>query len=1252
MKRTMETTTRFLPRLGRIVALFCLLLSLFVFPLPAAESPSSSGPAAMVDTPVLRIPVADEPPEIDGKFEEGEWADASALSGFWYDFSQADFRFLAPMQTQVQLYATSDKENLYLAYVSPVYPKGSWLRARARFPDVIFHPLYGLQWDDHIELELRPYHDNIEGFRLGLFKWFANPIGTSSDQYWSQQSGEGKRWTSQAVVRSQPTPERWVLEMSVPLESMKHGLYAGNDDEGEPLVTLPPPDGAAYRCWFTRGIGGNQKFFNCFDAHIFNVTKTKLIFDSQAPSFQITELGPIMDDVIDVRLNVKNHANRSQTVRIGFFVESAEGLVYTSYEDDELNDGLLELRPGEVRDVRLQQPFPGISRDGNVLWFDVRAAGQPAKTLFLTRLIRFHSMDGGRVGDQSFRERRLDVIAEMRPPRQDFDCRVNVSPYARRLAAVVDVGIHGASKEAQSATEARVLLQTTDLSQKTVAQGRAPIKGDFGIVLMDLSKVAMDETYKTSCLLFDKNKRIVGEVEADPFHLTKEEWMNNELGLEDRVWEPFVPLTVHDDGFETLKHRFALADSGLPAQIHIKPDPRDLPLEHRRTEWHSVPQESFSIPPLRCEEVPLSDEQLTAIGRGPQLRGTLRLEAVVGGRRVAAKATSPAKLARRGKSEFEYVSKVSIGPIDADLRIRYDCDGSMHVALDYGSKRAVQVDGLELVMDVAGPVDMALCQRKGSMAGAEPWEVSLPAGQGVIWKDSDFDSVELFYNNFTPWFRFGSADRSFSYYCDSDRGWILDRRGETISLERDAQGRITWRVKFINHRAAVEGRRQIAFSLLTHPAKSKPRNARRIAWFYRGDQWAALYPGEPLEPPPHYFPQTWRFAAGAPKDLPESDRYKFRRQQPPWVRYGRWRNIGVTDELDRQWQDKIVYHFEKHIRDGRRTGWWWDEYWPAYRSEDLADGDAYIRDAEAVGENELPWKSGFLTTYMRDTLKRLARIQAANNVPQRNYYWANNSASMLESFGWDCQLVEEAGAGHRSYDIDNVVQYPTSLYRTLCHTDTGLIARIVPDHGGVPPGDDPRLERQYFGRALLNDIGVCFNGPHGRIQQLEEAIRLIRSLDEFGFFDDRHTEVLPYWRNGQFVEIRGRGAEKANVTVYRRPIDPENPDAGYKALFVLMNGNDSAVEVPLVIKDTKRILGGPNNQTLGEIRQRIEVPEALADAWPALVERDAASPALRDIETGQAVGKTGGAETYGPVFVDRHDFRVLYGHLSKATEAP
>ena len=174
-----------------------------------------------------------------------------------------------------------------------------------------------------------------------------------------------------------------------------------------------------------------------------------------------------------------------------------------------------------------------------------------------------------------------------------------------------------------------------------------------------------------------------------------------------------------------------------------------------------------------------------------------------------------------------------IGPIDAELLTRYDCDGSLHATLIYGSDAPVKIDRLELVADIAGTVDLVLSETGTGMGdiGADRGECSLPDKPGVLW-DSTMTKMELFYSRFVPWFWFGSADRGWSYYSDSDKGWILDRDGSAMQLERDRTGDVTWRVVFVNHPAEVEGRRTIEFSILTHPAKPKPENFRRHAWQY------------------------------------------------------------------------------------------------------------------------------------------------------------------------------------------------------------------------------------------------------------------------------------------------------------------------------------------------------------------------------------------------------------------------------------
>jgi hypothetical protein len=1283
---------------------------------PAAV-PTSYGAASKVDEPILRVPFLDKPPVIDGVMSPGEWDDASALSGFWYDWGFGNFKFMAPPQTQLQIYMGYDKENLYILHSSPIYPVDSWLKARGRFPDSLMHPLYGMLWDDHAELEIRPIEDMARGFKLGLLRWDVNPIGTMCDWYWSVDGGSDYKYTSGARIRSQTDGKRWIIEYAIPLKSLLYGQYGGKEEDGRPIVEIPPRDGTVYRAWFSRGIGGNGPLFNACDAHGWNVTKMKLVFDRYAPVIQINDIGPLMDGILDAQLTVKNHNTRSETVRLGVHIESGDGPLYSTYESAETPGGLLELRPGETRKIKLRKQLSGMTTSGDVLWFDVRSVGQPDKTMFRTRLIRFHMMDAGGPGGGTFRETRIDAIEKLRPPRNpDFDLRVEVDPYTKRLAAVVDRGQVGVKDEVKTATEARLIVKQIESGEQTdIHEFSAKMVGNFATFLCDATNMAPGNVYQVTVLLFDENMKIVAEqTETKPFvHLTaastpdkpikgekiqmqpwmkektdgdralkilvreaprgtrresyqKAPWMENKIGLDDTVWEPFTPITADDKGFSTLKHRFTVDASGLPAQIDIRPDVRELPLE------------------LRGSNAKVPADTLLGLGRGPQLRTPMRLEAVIGGKRVSAKVVTPAKAVRTWKSEIEYASTLQIGPVQAELLMRYDCDGSMHAVLNWGSDAPAKIDRLEMVTDIAGTVDLAISQcisGGGDQVGADRWECSLPNKQGVIW-DSTMTRLDLFYSKFVPWIWFGSADRGWSYFSKNDEGWILDREGSAMQLDRDKAGDVTWRLIFVNHPAEVKGKHTIEFSLLTHPAKPKPENARLYAWQYNaGEEWQVFSPKLLQRPAPAFngpgskykfrgdlkdpvylcgdeeLKKAWWTASGAPTSIPYENRDEWRKDKPPYWRYlflgeSTFMNL---NEMNRLYEDKAIFYLERLVRIGRWVGWFMDPFQPAQTSQNVAMGDAWYRPLASVGTNELPWQSGFTMPFMRDVYKRLARVHAENNVPQRQHVRANNSARMLEPFLWDALILQDCGAAFRSYDIDLITTYPNSLYRAMGLNYSGLIATMVPSETPVGSGDNPRFDRQMLGLGLLHDFGVTRGGELLADAQLglthmeheEQAVRLLGQLARFGFFEDAGIEKLPFWRNDAQVRMGDKPGDesKVRVTVYRRPLDTGN---GYKALFVILNESDGDVELPLDIRDPKRILGGPNTQKRKVALNRAAIPAKLQAAWAAANAKADDLPVLTDFETGEPVGRIGEkAERYGPVFVPYHDYRILYAECEQ-----
>ncbi len=1242
------------------------------------ETPTASGVVADVQTPIFRIPRTDDPPDIDGSMKEGEWRDASALSGFWYDFSYQKFHFLAPNETQLEVYGAFDSEHLYIAYDSPVYPQGSWLKARGRFPDVTHHPRYGLIWDDHIELELRPIADNRKGFELGFFKWFVNPAGTVADLYWSKGQVEGE-WNSKVKARCNVTEKRWMLEMKIPLDRLKHGNYAGDDKEGEPYVSVPPSPETAYRVWFTRGIGGNQEFFNVFDNHVWNTTKTRMILDPDAVSFQVNELGPIMEDTINVNLSVKNHSDRSKTLRLGFFVESAAGTIYSSYNSPQIQNGLLELVPGEVREITLKKPFPGITSTANALWFDVRTAGDPAKAVFRTRLIEFHSKDVDLIPDdgEDFRSRRIDVIAEeLRPPRRDFDVTYHYSRFRNRLSAVIDTGIRGASDEARTAEEVKLIVLNESSGEKSVVSRKQPIHGQFATFLFDLPALDPDHTYTLSVLLFDRNKKIVGERKTGSFspgrhanhvleydwltdppdrvHLDPvEKWVQNDHGTGDVVWEPFKKLRRTEDGFETLKHRFAISDSGLPEQIYIKPDDRELPLE------------------LREDGVEIASKRLRKLGRGPQLRSPMKLLVHAGGTKYTAEVREPAKLAKQGKSEFVYRSKLRVGPVAVTLKTRYDVDGSMHCTLTYGSDEEARIERMELVTKVAGPVDLVTSGIGGKggtlVAGSDRWKATLPHDTGVVWDSANVEPPGLFYSQFVPFFFFGSGDRGFSWYATSDRNWELNRKGSVMTLSRNSEGRVTWRVKFVNHPTTLKKNRTLKFHVLTHPSKPKPEHYRKLSWLYRGDDWYHGFAREPIELSEAYLKEDRSFAldkSGVAEVSPEKAA-QLRDEDPPWRRYGRAGNAHVSPGYGRFFEQRLLHYLEKQIRIGRRHGWYWGYMKPTNgATQNLAGGEAYLRNPENVGADEIPWQQGWTIDHMRRTLKRLARVFKNNNVPQRNIQMANHSATLYESSSWANHLFGEAGARHRSQNIDLITQYPASLWRYQAHHFTGLVSRVVPGspdgHGAeIRPGDDKRFDRQWLGRALLNDIGVSYNGIHTKIKHVEQGTRLLNELETFGYFKPTETEFLPYWRNQDIVRLgkgrrpdahlkperKQRPDDHLYVTVYRRPFEQEGK-SGYHVLFVLMNEYHEPVRSTLHLEKPARLFGGHNDLRAGEEIAKMTVPEELRTERTAWAGRFKDTPALNDLEKNRFV--TGrikaDREEYGPIWIPRHNYRILYGY--------
>ncbi|MFO7870214.1 MAG: hypothetical protein R6V03_02140 [Kiritimatiellia bacterium] len=278
----------------------------------------------------------------------------------------------------------------------------------------------------------------------------------------------------------------------------------------------------------------------------------------------------------------------------------------------------------------------------------------------------------------------------------------------------------------------------------------------------------------------------------------------------------------------------------------------------------------------------------------------------------------------------------------------------------------------------------------------------------------------------------------------------------------------------------------------------------------------------------------------------------------------------------------------------------------------------------------------------------MARIFTANGKRLESGYWANAAATVFESFSSDTSMVEGAGSTHLSSEVDNVMVFSPELFTYNAHRFTGLPARVVPQ-GPQRSGDDPVFDRQLFGRALLNDVGAHPEGGQGSFAHVDEALRFVNALIDFGYFkDDRKTEMIPYWRIEDIVDfIAVEGGNKQDVddvfiSAYRRPAR----NGGFKAMLVIMNEEQHAVRGMVNFRDLERLLRGMNVLTVSDIAGNFRIPAGSGDAMDSALAgwRKSTENALLNMESGAFVTRAadGAGKLYGPVYIPRHDYMLLF----------
>jgi len=158
-------------------------------------NPASAGKAPRYAPPLVAVTVAAKPPVVDGVFDAGEWSAAAELTNF---ANVSDFR-LAPIQTRA--YVTYDRENIYVAVLSPVLP-GVPLTAACKKRD------RNVWQDDAVQLYLTVPSGN-------RFHFVGNSVGTIFDRKYTKGIKDDVNWNGNWRYANKVGRKQWTAEISI-----------------------------------------------------------------------------------------------------------------------------------------------------------------------------------------------------------------------------------------------------------------------------------------------------------------------------------------------------------------------------------------------------------------------------------------------------------------------------------------------------------------------------------------------------------------------------------------------------------------------------------------------------------------------------------------------------------------------------------------------------------------------------------------------------------------------------------------------------------------------------------------------------------------------------------------------------------------------------------------------------------------------------------------------------------------------------
>ncbi|MBC2602928.1 glycoside hydrolase domain-containing protein [Puniceicoccus vermicola] len=971
------------------------------------------------------IPMVEKGPEIDGQMSAGEWNKAVALSGFIDQFDNV------ASARQVTYYVQADSEFLYLAQKSEIRPEET-VAWDQKNDTVLTQPTWFLVNDSAMSFSVAA-GEVVNADEPSIFQYSLNATGRLWKNEWAPLWGgtikarggeQNFRYKNEFVSEQSFDEDKtiWISEVSLPLSSfgvkeLKEGdewkmLLARDYPNGDQTAWTYSPD------WQFSDRWSNKRFANAIgfgNAYTDEEGYAETTFSATEPVVRVLGWGDLANGVIDPNITIYNPGNEAATVMLSLkhAIEYGAGLPLPNQEMEvdvpAGSEVQVDFNPMEAPvDLASTLTFTATGSSGAKLMYQaiplkpsLPIAGKAAPAdLSVASGLRKHAKHGRKeitaydpinnhlnlelMGNERMQDQAVhDVILSVRKAGE-------VAPFVEEDPIVIDESM----RIGRDSDENPRWLFTQIIELPELEPG--------------LYEVTATSRAKDGSELAEGRQRFI---RYD--HEKELPWLDNQIGVSDRVLEPWTPIEASENGdslsLDVTERIIEVGGSGLWRGVQVN-------------------GEELLVGPVRVDLT--RDGSLLALEPEAKLRDV---------------EIADHEVSWRGGSSG------SGWNVEVQGRLEYDGYNEFRIKFNPPADNG-KVDSIRLVVPLKASTAKLLHATGGIWMRSQVSSIALAEEEGQLWnsgqsRSNSHNGTHLEVGNFKPYVWVGNVDSGVAFMADSDQGWVppqgVHNTNEgSIEVERDGET-VNLVLNLVARPFTFTKPREVLFSLQPTPIKPfeadwRERRSRlhiqlafapssKDGWSYDGQKWrgknGAEFGGGHGN---QHFPLNWELNREREEILSAGfGRGRLHSEGTPFLPYQILNgavNLQVEDEkvpglqgagfmgylgaqvlsteeagsgsITKQDMDHRLFRYQRWAREVPISGFYFDNSFPGMNSNPWA-GQGYFLDLPDRPNKDGKIQAGYNLVNMREFFKRLRTV--FEDEGRRPYIWLHATDSQMVS---------------------------------------------------------------------------------------------------------------------------------------------------------------------------------------------------------------------------------------------------------------